>query len=208
MITKKQLKILSVFLRNEFKEYTYKEIKELSKESSNSVVQNAIKAFLAEELITERSIGTSRLYLVNHKNNKIYSYFEIYVKENLPKQARYSIDLLEESLNKNAKSFFYSIVIFGSYAIDEQTKNSDLDIAVFVEDEQKKRIIENVLHSLNRTSILKVDGHVITQAEFLEMLKIDQENLGKQIARKHLIIYNPLIFYSLLKEGIKNGFKL
>ena len=43
--------------------------------------------------------------------------------------------------------------------------------------------------------------------EFLEMLMVDEENLGKQIARKHLSIYNPHIFYSLLKKGIKNGFR-
>ncbi len=208
MITKKQLRVLSVFLKNEFKEYTYKEIKELSKEKSNSIIQNAIKSFLKEDLIIERKLGTSKLYLVNHNNNKIYSYFEIYIKENLNKEVRYTLNLLEESLNLNAKSFFYSIVIFGSYAIGEQTKKSDLDIAVFIENDEKKKLIENVLHSLNIKSILKVDGHAITQKEFLEMLKINQENLGKQIARKHLIVFNPQIFYSLIKEGIKNGFKL
>ena len=198
MITKKQLRVLSVFLKNEFKEYTYKEIKELSKEKSNSIIQNAIKSFLKEDLIIERKLGTSKLYLVNHNNNKIYSYFEIYIKENLNKEVRYTLNLLEESLNLNAKSFFYSIVIFGSYAIGEQTKKSDLDIAVFIEDSEKKKIIENVLHSLNTKSILKVDGYAITQEEFLEMLKVEDENLGKQIARKHLIIFNPQIFYSLI----------
>jgi len=39
------------------------------------------------------------------------------------------------------------------------------------------------------------------------MLKADNENLGKQIARKHLAIYNSNIFYSLLKKGIKDGFR-
>lgn len=208
MITKKQLKILSVFLRNEFREYTYKEIRELSKEKSNSVIQNAIKSFLKENLIIERKLGTSKLYLINHNNNKVYSYFEIYINENLSKEVKYTLNLLEESLNLSAKSFFYSIVIFGSYAIGEQTKKSDIDIAVFISDEEKRKIIENILHSLNAKSILNVDGHVITSEDFLEMLKIDGENLGKQIARKHLILYNPKIFYSLLKEGIKNGFKL
>jgi predicted nucleotidyltransferase len=208
MITKKQLKIFSIFLKNEFREYTYKEIKELSKEKSNSIIQNAIKSFLKENLIIERKLGTSKLYLINHNNNKVYSYFETYINENLSNEVRYTLELLEEGLNKNTGSFFYSVVIFGSYASREETKKSDLDIAVFIQDEEKKKMIENVLHSLNTKSILKVDGHAITQKEFLEMLKNNQENLGKQIARKHLIVYNPQIFYSLIKEGIKNGFKL
>lgn len=206
MLTKKQLKILNVFQRNKFKEITWKQVKELSKEKSSSVIQSAIKTFLAEDLITEKKIGTSKIYTVNHKNNKMYTYFEIYNKESLPKQVLKSIKELEDSLDKH--TFFYSIVIFGSYVSKEQKKDSDLDIAVFIEQEDKRKLIEAVFKSMELKSLIKMDGHVITKDEFLEMLKVDYENLGKEIVRKHLIIHNPNIFYSLIKEGIKNGFKL
>lgn len=206
MLTKKQLKILNVFQRNKFKEITWKQVKELSNEKSSSVIQNAIKTFLTEELITEKKVGTSKLYIINHKNNKVYTYFEIYNKESLPKQVLKSIKELEDSLDKH--TLFYSIVIFGSYASEEQKKDSDLDIAVFIEQEDKRKIIEAVFKSMELKSLIKIDGHVITKDEFLEMLKVDYENLGKEIVRKHLIIHNPAIFYSLIKEGIKHGFKL
>ncbi len=206
MLTKKQLKILNIFQRDEFKEITWKQVKELSKEKSSSIIQNSIKEFLTEGLITEKKIGTSKLYSVNHKNNKVYIYFETYNKENLPKQVLKSIRELEDSLDNH--TFFYSIVIFGSYALGEQKKNSDLDIAVFIEQEDKRKIVEAVFKSMELKSILKIHGHVITKDEFLEMLKVDYENLGKEIARRHLIIHNPAIFYSLIKEGMKHGFKL
>ena len=206
MLTKKQLKILNIFQRNEFKEITWKQVKELSKEKSSSVIQNAIKAFLSEKLITEKKIGTSKLYTVNHKNNKVYTYFETFNNENLPKQVLRSIKELEDSLDKH--TFFYSIVIFGSYSSGEQKKDSDLDIAVFIEQEDKRKVVEAVFKSMELKSMLKVHGHIITKDEFLEMLKVDYENLGKEISRKHLIIHNPIIFYSLIKEGMKHGFKL
>jgi len=206
MLTKKQLRILNTFQKNEFKEITWKQVKELSKEKSSSVIQDAIKAFLTEELITEKKIGTSKLYTINHKNNKVYAYFETYNKENLSKQVLKSIKELEDSLDKHTP--FYSIVIFGSYAIGEQKKDSDLDLTVFIEHEDKRKIVEAVFKSMETQSFIKIDGHVITKDEFLEMLKADYENLGKEIARKHLIIHNPVIFYSLIKEGVKHGFKL
>ena len=192
MLTKKQLQILDVFQKNEFKELAWNKVKELTKETSSSIIQNAIKAFLHEKLITENRIGTSKLYKVNHKNNKIYNYFETYNKESLPEQVLKSIKELEESLDKHTS--FYSIVIFGSYAHGKQKKDSDLDVAVF--------------KSMEIKSLIKIHGHAITKDEFLEMLKVDYENLGKEIARKHLIIHNPAIFYSLIKEGEKHGFKL
>lgn len=206
MLTKKQLKILDIFQRNEFKEITWKQVKELSREKSSSVIQDATKAFLTEGLIIERKIGTSKLYAVNHKNNKIYTYFETFNKENLPKQVLKSINELETSLDSH--TLFYSIVIFGSYAVGEQKKDSDLDIAVFIEQEEKRKIVEAVFKSMELKSFLKIHGHVITKDEFLEMLKVDYENLGKEIARKHLIVHNPNIFYSLIKEGERHGFKL
>ena len=206
MLTKKQLRILNTFQKNEFKEITWKQVKELSKEKSSSVIQDAIKAFLTEELITEKKIGPSKLYTINHKNNKVYAYFETYNKENLSKQVLKSIKELEDSLDKHTP--FYSIVIFGSYAIGEQKKDSDLDLTVFIEHEDKRKIVEAVFKSMETQSFIKIDGHVITKDEFLEMLKADYENLGKEIARKHLIIHNPVRFYSLIKEGVKHGFKL
>jgi predicted nucleotidyltransferase len=206
MLTKKQLRILRVFQENKFKELSWKQVKKLSEENSSSLIQGAIKAFLEEELISERKIGTSKLYAVNLNNNKVYSYFEIYNKENLPKQVLKSIKQLEETLDKH--TVFYSIVIFGSYAAHEQKKDSDLDIAVFIEREDKRKIIEAAFKSMELKSLLKIQGQVITKDEFLEMLKVDYANLGKEIARKHLIIHNPIIFYSLIKEGMKHGFKL
>ena len=206
MLTKKQLRILNTFQRNEFKEITWKQVKELSKDKSSSVIQDAIKAFLTEELIKEEKIGTSKLYAVNHKNNKIYTYFETYNKDSLPKQVLKSIQELEDNLDKHTP--FYSIVIFGSYASGEPKKDSDLDLAVFIEQEDKRKIVEAVFKSMETKSFIKIDGHVITKDEFLEMLKVDYENLGKEIARKHLIIHNPVIFYSLIKDGAKHGFKL
>jgi len=206
MLTKKQLKILNIFQKSEFKELSWKKVKELSKEKSSSSIQHAIKSFLDEELITELKVGTSKLYTLNLKNNKLYDYFEIYNREKIPKQALDSIKKLEETLDKH--TFFYSIVIFGSYAAGEQKKNSDLDIAVFIEQEDKRKIVEAVFKSMEIKSLIRIDGHAITRDEFLEMLGVDYENLGKEIARKHLIIHNPAIFYSLIKEGIKHGFKL
>lgn len=206
MLTKKQLRILNVFQKNKFREISFREIKELCNEKSSSVIQNALRAFLSEKLILEKAIGTSRLYAIDHDNNKVYSYFELFNRENLPKQINGAIYELEKNLDKH--TLFYTMAIFGSYSVGEQKKTSDLDIAVIIENDNKKKAVEAVFKSIELKTSLKIDGHAITKEEFLDMLRIESENLGKEIVRKHLIIHNPVIFYSLIKEGMKNGFKL
>jgi len=205
MLTPKQIKIFEAFLRRPYKELTYKDIKNYSKEKSNSIIQKAIVKFLVEELVKKREVGNIILYTVNLENSTIFSYFDILIKEKMSNLVKNSLKIIKEDIS-NIK--FKSIVIFGSYAEEKQKEKSDLDIAIFVNSIEDKKNCELSLKSAELKSILRFDIHVITKDEMLQMLKDKHENLGKQIAYKHLAIQNPMVFYSILAEGINNGFKI
>lgn len=206
MLTKKQLKIFEPFMKNVFREYTIKEIKKNSGEKSNNAISIALKRFKEEELIKERAVGRSKLYVLNIENELIFHYFALINSNKLPKSVMKTIEQIRLEAEKYTS--FFSIVVFGSYSTGEQKRDSDLDIAVFVENEGMKKKTQMALNSVKLKSAMKVDLHAISQDEFLEMLKEDYANLGKEIARKHLAIYDPTIFYSILNKGVKNGFKL
>ncbi|MBU0907374.1 MAG: nucleotidyltransferase domain-containing protein [Nanoarchaeota archaeon] len=205
MLTEKQLKIFEPLTRNILKEYTIKEIKESCGEKSNNALALALKKFKEENLIKERRVGRSLLFTLNIDNELVFNYIQLINTKKIPKSAFRAIERIKEDVEKHTS--FFTIVVFGSYAIGKQTKDSDLDVAVLIEEENKRKVIESALKSSELKTPLQIHGHVISKDEFLEMLKVDEENLGKQIARKHLSIYNSHIFYSLLKRGIKNGFR-
>ena len=203
MLTPKQIKIFEAFLRRPYKELTYKEIKEYSK--SNSLIQNAIKKFLAEDLVNKREVGNVIVYTANLDNSSVYAYFDLLIKEKLSNAVKRSLTIIREELSGME---FVSIVLFGSYAEGTQKEKSDLDVAIFVNSAGDKKNCELAMKSAELKSVLPLDMHVITKNEMLQMLKDKHENLGKQIAHKHLAIQNPMIFYSILAEGINNGFKI
>jgi len=205
MLTENQLKIFEPLTKNILKEYSIKEIKESSREKSNNAMALALKRFKEENIVTERKVGKSLLYTLNIDNDLAFYYLAILNNKKILNPVKRAVKRIKEDVEK--KTSFYSLVIFGSYATGKQTKESDLDIAVFIENENKRKEIESALKSSELKTPLNIHGHVISKDEFLEMLKTDEENLGKQIARKHLSIYNSSIFYSLLKKGIKNGFR-
>jgi len=205
MLTPKQIKIFEAFIKKPYKELTYKEIKEYSKEKSNSIIQKAIIKFLFEELITKKDVGNIILYTLNLNNNLVFSYFNILIKEKLSPLVKNSLKFISQELYTIE---FVSIVIFGSYAEGKQKDKSDLDIAVFVNSSEDKKRCELAVKSAELKSLLQLDIHIITKSEMLLMLKDKHENLGKQIAYKHLAIKNPEIFYSILAEGMNNGFKI
>ena len=205
MLTPKQIKIFEAFLRKPYQELTYKEIKDYSKEKSNSIIQKAVIKFLAENLVKKREVGNIILYAVNLDNSAVFSYFDILIKEKVPNLVKNSLKIIREELSGIA---FVSIIIFGSYAEGKQKEKSDLDIAIFVNSIEEKKDCELSMKSAELKSILNIDAHIITKDEMLQMLKDKHENLGKQIAYKHLAIHNPMIFYSILQEGMDNGFKI
>ena len=48
---------------------------------------------------------------------------------------------------------------------------------------------------------------VFTNKEFLEMLAEKEENYGKEIFRKHIVITGAEFYFKLVKEAIDHGFK-
>mgnify|MGYP001564990120 CR=1 FL=1 len=108
----------------------------------------------------------------------------------------------------NKLNLFYSIIIFGSYSNGKSKENSDLDIAIIIQDKKYEKEIKIGINSSKNKSILELDVHIITEEEFLDMLKGDYENLCKEIVRNHQVIYNSNIFYNILEKEVKNGFKI
>lgn len=192
------MEIFAVFLSKPFKEITYREIK--AQEKSNALIQKALTRFQEEELITRRKIGNMFLYAPNMNNSTTISYFEILVKERLSIPVKQSLACI--------KTEFAAIIIFGSYADSTQTAGSDLDVAVIVQTDKEKLDCERSIKAAELKTILTLDAHVFTKQELLEMLADRRENLGKQMVAKHLPVFNATIFYAILREGIRNGFKI
>jgi len=205
MITGKQLKIFEVFAKKPFAEFTRKQIKSESKEKSNNALALALNLLKKENVIQEKKVGKSGLLTLNLTNNLTYYYIELSNLLRINPDVQLSINKIKEEIESNTP--FYSVIIFGSYSTREQKKTSDLDVAIFIENDEKRKQITALINSAKLKTPLDIDAHVISKAEMIEMLVNDEENLGKQIARKHLAIHNHQIFYEIIREGMKHGFR-
>lgn len=206
MITDKQLTIFTSFAKYPFINKTRQEVKKESKEKSNNSLDLAIKKFKEENIITEKKIGKTSIYELNLNEEKVFQYISLANYKRINPLVKQATKYVSEEINKITP--FFSIVIFGSYSINEETKNSDLDIAIIIDNKIKIKEIKRQIHNAKLKSIIDIDEHIITRKEFLEMLTNEDENLGKQIAKKHAAMYNQRIFYDIIKEGINNGFKI
>ena len=201
MLTKEQLKILSVFKKGLFPQLTFRQIKEKAKQKSNNLIQGAIKEFKRQEIIKTKKIGDVTTYSLNYDNNLTYSYLnlindlEIAKNKLLPKEI---LNTLQWRISRNTQLFI--LIVFGSYAKSKADEKSDLDIAVIIKSEETKKEILPFIETLKRRELINIDYHVFTEADFIEMLNEEQENVGKQIYKNSIIYYNFISYLNMIRK--------
>ena len=199
MLTKGQLNILSVFKRDIFAVLTFKQIKQQSRQKSNNIVQIALKEFQKQDIVKTKETGDVTTYSLNLNNNLTLSYLNLINESEIGKSI-IPTNILENVQNRIFKhTEFFILIVFGSYAKNEATKKSDLDIAVIVESEDTKKEITPFLGTIKRREVIQIDYHIFTRVEFLEMLRADFENLGKQIFKSSIIYYGYIPYCNMIK---------
>lgn len=205
MLTKEQLRILTVFREDLFAKLTFKQIKEKSRQKSNNVMQIALKEFKKQNIVVTEQTGDVTTYSLNLDNNLTASYLGLINDTEIGNNKKLPKKVLSEIQNRILKnSPFFILLIFGSYAKGTATAKSDMDIAVIAESEQSKKEVIPRLETVKRREIIVIDYHVFAGKEFLEMLATEQENVGKQIYRKNIIYYGAIQYYNLIK-CLKHG---
>lgn len=91
----------------------------------------------------------------------------------------------------------YSLILFGSRAEGKQREKSDIDLCIINKDGSKKVKFSKV------EMLFKIEINTIylSEAEFGQMLKEKEQNLAKEIIRKHIILYGEEYFWNLVWEN-------
>lgn len=206
MIYEEEMKIIGIYRNNPFREFTLQEIMKKLGKKSYYWAHNAVKKLQKEGIITIRKAGRTMLCSFNFNSLKALANIA-YAEQT----AAYSSipKLLAEKITASLSRCtpFFIFMAGGSYAAGTAKKSSDIDMAVIVENEEIKKLIRPYLKDAIELSDIKIDEHIFTRNEFREMLIRQEENLGKELARKHAIAYGADSYYSIIKEAHKNGFQ-
>ena len=91
--------------------------------------------------------------------------------------------------------------MFGSYAAQNYSRFSDLDVVVIVQDQKMKSTIEPMLCSVARREVIELDYYIFTVKDFKTMLSNRYENISKQIAQCILIWYGYHNFIEIMRDA-------
>ncbi len=204
MIQNRKAELLEAWNGNMFGKLSVSEIIKAEGKNTKTWTFNSLKELEKSRLLISERKGNLDLYSLNLENPLLIQalhFLESQKHLDFPR-----LDMIMDIINKvPARS--YCLLVFGSYASGRQTKNSDIDICFLIESQQTEKRIKPYLDEVKLNHKTGIDEHYITFEDFVKMLLRDEENLGKQIYRNHILFYNGDIYYQLLKEAHRHGFR-
>lgn len=162
---------------------TYEYIKDLEK-------VEVIKFF-------SESIGVVNPIKLNiASNQEIFSVEEKRTKGFFNKHS--NLRLIQKDVHNQSYPFMI-VLIFGSYAKNEETKNSDIDLCIISDN---KREIKKLIDRLSLLP-LNIEIQEFSTREFISMIEKRQNTLGHEIVKNNIIIYNIEGYYNLISKWMK-----
>lgn len=198
MLTKTQLAIMMIFVSKITEKFSIKQIAE-KMGKPYPLIHRSVKALIENKLL-ERD--AHNLLSLNYKENHcILSYVEgLKTKEFL--DGNKTISLFIKDALDGIKLDYFTMLLFGSYAKGEETKDSDADILVILEDGNKIEAVEKFMDTLSSKFSLKFDCNVISAESAYEMFaKRDQANVMNESLDSHVLLFGAENYYRLLKNA-------
>ena len=148
-----------------------------------------LKRFEKDKILIPKQVGKSKVYSINFNNNKVREFLSFSEKKK-------TLELLNKEffVSKIYDEFINSLdgclILFGSYAVGDYTKESDIDLLYigYIKEKEKKKILE-----FGKT--YKKEIHLVSMSlkQFKEQL-LKHSSLIKEVVKNHIILYNQDIF--------------
>ena len=147
-----------------------------------------------EELVKMQRVGKSKIVTLNVSNALIKPYLTISSEEEKREFLKKQPILGKIASELKTKDV---VVLFGSYAKGTATEKSDIDLLIISRGGEKSL-------SFSKYEVLfrkKINPIFVTKSEFEKMLRDNDENVGKQALKNHIILNNPESFWAMVLHG-------
>ncbi len=203
---KKESGILYCFAKEPWKRYTFSGLQKASGKKSKSYLALVLKRFVNNQLLRQEAVGRLPVYYLNADSAKTRAFAGFVLeycgwnKKNIP------YGDLQKAMDKLPNED-YVFIITGSYAKNQQRKESDIDVVVLIDDSSEPKRVYAELSHFCEMNIPRVHLYVFRNKEFIGMLCSKEANYGKETARNNLILAGGQVYLKLVYEAMDCGFK-
>lgn len=202
-------KIITVFTPELINEFN---IRELAKKAgvSYDAAYRHVKALIENSILKERQVGKAIVCSLNLSNIMTRKYLEkisISRKEEFLKNdiiLKKILNELIENLRKIAPNELLCVVLFGSYAREEQKEHSDIDVLIISSTFDVREYLERECGGIEHRYGKDIASLITTASEFVKMLKSKKRMVAHEVWQDGIILYGFENYFLLLSEGVSN----
>jgi len=182
------LEIISLYRNNYLNQFHIREMAKLIDVSHVTLLPH-LKQFEKNKILTAKLVGKSKVYSINFDNNQVREFLSLSEKkktlEFLNKEF-FVKKIYEEFINSSSNR---CLILFGSYASGNYTKESDVDLLYIGEIKENEKKIKDFGKIYGK----KMHFISMTLKQFKEQLS-KQGFLIKEVIKNYIILYNHDIF--------------
>lgn len=193
-ITRIDLKILSLFIKNYSSSYSIHRITTLLNINYSNTFKR-VKKLVKKGILNEEKSGKSNELTLNIKN--ILTIHILSFIEQLEAKRYKNLSLFQIADEAIKIDPFACIGLFGSRVSGKAKKESDWDLFVIANKENKKEL-EKIIRKF--PYLKNIQLLVFSLEEFEDSILSPEETVVKHIIKNKQIIYNPYPFYNIIKK--------
>lgn len=209
LIPDKRKKILEVFFKDPFQEVHLREAVRLSGVSRNNV-DNSMRLFVKEDVFKRREISNMVFFKPNLENEELLKIFELLELEKRKdfysknKKIARLLQKYSDMIVGLSDKKIQIVVLFGSVARGDWTKDSDVDILAVVSGKENE--VTAVLNKakIDAGPLLEISPISTTTEKFVDGFRKRTEFFD-ELWKDRVVLYNEFLFWQLIREGGKTS---
>ena len=205
----KHIKIMQVFYSDPTRVYTINEISKLLLKPYGTTY-NYIQSLIKENALKSDIKGKATLCSINFESQKaieLLSLLSVSGKEAFTKKQVLLSSAMDEfgiAVKEKLNHNIFSLILFGSTVKGTAREKSDIDLFFITPSKDKyDEIIESECNALRMRYGRDVNPIIAEPKMYINMLKEEGENVGKQILRDKIIFFGANKFWELTMEALK-----
>jgi len=198
-LTKTSVEILS-FLSTKIREsFTVRQIAEgIGKDYK--ITHTMTMRLAAQKYIIAQKRRPVTYCRVNLKGNTaLYAYIEN-IRTSRFFEKHKEIELLINDLTAKITLPYFTLILFGSYVKGTESKKSDLDTLIIIPERIFEKETEAAIGSIQHISPVGIHETILTNSEFLELLKQKKPNVAWEAIDNRIVPYGAEALLKMLAE--------
>jgi len=200
-LTKTSIEILSHLSSRIRESFTVRQIAEAI--GKDYKITHVMTMRLAEQhyIIAEKKPPVTYCRLNLKGNSSLLAYIEA-IRASRFFAGHRDIEILVSDLTSKISSPFFILILFGSHVKGTASARSDLDILFVIPERKFEKEVTSTVGSVQHVSPLGIHETVLTDIEFMDLLKQKKPNVAWEAVDNRIVPYGAEMLFKMFEEAL------